>query len=67
MIFPITFLLFISSLFTVIDGGYKIRYDINSPDKVFKLPPILNEISGLTEIDNNHIACTQDELGIIFF
>lgn len=46
--------------------GYDFKYNLNSPDKVLELPAILNEVSGLTDIDNEYIACTQDELGIIF-
>jgi uncharacterized protein YjiK len=30
------------------------------------LPDSLNEISGLTDIDNNTVACIQDENGILF-
>ena len=30
------------------------------------LPPTLNEISGITILNNNAIACVQDELGIIY-
>lgn len=41
-------------------------YNINSPDKIFELPPILQEISGLTLLDDGNIACIQDEKGIVF-
>ncbi len=41
-------------------------YDLTSPDKVLFLPPILHEISGLTEIDSTSVACIQDENGILF-
>ncbi len=43
-----------------------INYDLNKPIRQFELPAILNEISGLTDIDSEHVACIQDELGIIF-
>lgn len=48
------------------ETDYRIKYDLNKPDAIVKLPAVLNEVSGLTDIDNNYIACTQDELGIIF-
>ena len=48
------------------NAQYEFRYNLNKPDAVLQLPSILNEISGLTDMDNNFIACTQDELGIIF-
>lgn len=43
-----------------------IHYQLNVPDKKYELPAILNEVSGLTDIDADNIACVQDELGIIF-
>lgn len=43
-----------------------IPYQLNKPEKEIQLPEILNEISGLTDIDSAHIACVQDELGKIF-
>lgn len=58
-------ILFISCTETT-NAQYEIRYNINKPDAVVELPVQLNEISGLTDIDKNFIACTQDELGIIF-
>ena len=41
-------------------------YNINSPDKIWELPFELKEISGMAAIDDNTIACIQDESGIIF-
>jgi uncharacterized protein YjiK len=41
-------------------------YNLNCPNNKYVLPEILNEISGLTDIDSAHIACVQDELGIVF-
>ena len=41
-------------------------YNLSSPDKIYKLPYILKEISGITELDDNSIACIQDEDGILF-
>lgn len=42
------------------------RYNFSQPDKVYHLPPVLHEISGLTDLSNNVVACVQDELGLIF-
>jgi uncharacterized protein YjiK len=47
-------------------GQTKFYYDLDRPDIAHQLPAVLNEISGLTDIDNDHIACVQDELGIVF-
>ncbi|MGZ4116573.1 MAG: SdiA-regulated domain-containing protein, partial [Bacteroidia bacterium] len=41
-------------------------YNFSSPDKIFKLPHVLKEISGITTTDKNEIACVQDEIGTIF-
>jgi hypothetical protein len=43
-----------------------INYNLSSPDKIYNLPEILNEISGITETDASSIACIQDENGILF-
>jgi uncharacterized protein YjiK len=37
------------------------------PEKVCELPAELMEVSGLTDVDNQTIACVQDEQGIIYF
>lgn len=42
------------------------HYQLSTPDKSYTLPPSLNEISGITILNNNEIACVQDELGIIY-
>ncbi len=44
----------------------KSEYKLNSPNLTLVLPEILHEISGLTYIDANTIACVQDENGFIF-
>ncbi len=44
----------------------KFAYNLQQPSIVRQLPEILNEISGLTDIDSTHVACVQDELGIVF-
>lgn len=41
-------------------------YDLRNPDARFELPEILQEISGLTDVDHKTIACVQDEDGIVF-
>jgi uncharacterized protein YjiK len=42
------------------------NYDLSSPDRVFSMPDILLEISGITYIDQNTVGCIQDEDGILF-
>ncbi len=44
----------------------KFNYDLHKPVIQHQLPQILNEISGLTDIDSSQVACVQDELGIVF-
>jgi hypothetical protein len=41
-------------------------FDLSAPDRIFYLPDDLYEISGISVIDSFHIACIQDENGIIF-
>ncbi|MCY2957238.1 MAG: SdiA-regulated domain-containing protein [Planctomycetota bacterium] len=42
-------------------------YDLSKPLRVFTLPAELREISGITAIDANTVACVQDEKGAIYF
>lgn len=42
-------------------------YDLSQPEMVYELPPVLTEISALTFVRDNILACIQDEDGIIFF
>jgi len=43
-------------------------YDLSKPDKVFELPVVLDEISGLAYDDvNDRLIAVQDELGFLFF
>lgn len=42
------------------------EYNLSKPEKSFVLPAILNEISGITTINQNQIACVQDEMETIF-
>ena len=44
----------------------KTEYDFSKPRDIFVLPSVLNEISGITAINDDEIACVQDEKGIIF-
>ncbi len=41
-------------------------YDFDNPDVVFELPKALKEISGLSVLDENHLAAIQDEKGKIY-
>lgn len=41
--------------------------NFNPPAKVCELPFELTEISGLTNVDAQTVACVQDELGDVFF
>ncbi|WP_131494743.1 SdiA-regulated domain-containing protein [Flavobacterium enshiense] len=43
-----------------------IPYNLSTPNKKYHLPAILEEISGLTDIDSAHVACVQDEIGMVF-
>ncbi|MES2287035.1 MAG: hypothetical protein V4547_15190 [Bacteroidota bacterium] len=42
------------------------EYNLSKPTKNFVLPAALNEISGITTLSQNEIACVQDEIGTIF-
>ncbi|MBC8004761.1 MAG: hypothetical protein H7X84_04760 [Verrucomicrobia bacterium] len=44
-----------------------IGYDLTTSNVAFILPDILHEISGITYVDSNLLACIQDEKGILFF
>jgi uncharacterized protein YjiK len=46
--------------------GYIFPYQLNEPGQSWKLPPELAEISGLSCIDGQRLACVQDENGIIY-
>lgn len=41
-------------------------YDFLNPNKVFDMPDILKEISGIAWAGNNTLYCVQDENGILF-
>ncbi len=46
--------------------GYNFPYHISKPDDSWKLPKTLREISGISYINENEIACIQDEKGNIY-
>jgi uncharacterized protein YjiK len=46
--------------------NYQFPYEMNNPDERWELPSKLVEISGLTYIDENRLACVQDEKGNIY-
>lgn len=49
------------------DAGAQIAgYDLNAPFKVLILPDTLREVSGITALDKDRVACVQDENGIVF-
>ena len=43
-----------------------IGYNLTTPDKVYILPHVLTEISGVTEVDTTSVACIQDEHETVF-
>lgn len=63
--FIISFVL-LSSIIISFSISEKTGYDLNKPKSTFILPDTLREISGITRIDDNTIACIQDENGILF-
>lgn len=48
------------------EKNYEFQYRLLKPDKVQSLPPKLNEISGLSIMDDGRFACVQDEKGNIY-
>ncbi len=52
---------------TEVDVPYKFPYTINQPNKSFRLPKILEEISGLGFcLDDKSLCAIQDENGLLF-
>lgn len=43
-----------------------LNYDLSSPELVIDLPPSLNEISGLSYLDDNSVIAIQDERAIVY-
>ncbi|HNP47771.1 MAG TPA: hypothetical protein PKL85_02995 [Bacteroidia bacterium] len=64
----IAFVIIVSSNFYLIASEKEKgrRYDFSKPHQTFVLPDTLREISGVTEIDSQTVACVQDENGILF-
>ncbi len=54
----------------VLQGGFQAafaqHYDFSKAGKVWYLPDILAEVSGIIYLSNRQLACIQDENGIIF-
>lgn len=44
-----------------------VPYDMDRPTQVFELPPLLMEVSALTDVDDSTIACVHDESGSVYF
>lgn len=43
------------------------RYDFSKPSEIVELPPELLEVSGISHISDDLIACVMDEDAVIFF
>ncbi|MFK5855251.1 MAG: SdiA-regulated domain-containing protein [Bacteroidota bacterium] len=73
LILPILFLIY-ATTFSQKSEKYKLfeqvnyifPYQLDKPDKTWKLPKKLIEISGLSFINKNRLACVQDEKGNIY-
>ncbi|MEO8211018.1 MAG: hypothetical protein ABI840_10685 [bacterium] len=66
-IFLIALLFCNGILFSEIGNNTKVlQYDLTKPLSVNALPEILNEVSGITVMDSNTVACIQDENGTLF-
>lgn len=50
----------------VMQDEYSFSYNLDYPDKTYKLPDNLNEISGLSYYKKNKLLCVQDEKATIF-
>jgi uncharacterized protein YjiK len=48
------------------DSSAHFLYDLSVPVKIYRLPHILDEVSGISVIDSNTLACIQDEAGTVF-
>ena len=47
-------------------NAFTLPYQLNSPSETFKLPKKLQEISGVSFINDQELACIQDEKAIIY-
>jgi len=63
-------LLLVGTIYFSFDGIAPVRLmpgdQLVKIDQKWELPSILKEVSGIALIDNNRIACIQDEAGLIF-
>jgi len=73
IILPILFLIYATTFSQNSDKhklfehlNYNFPYDLDKPEKSWELPKKLVEISGLSFIDKNRLACVQDEKGNIY-
>ncbi len=48
------------------DAFKSASYDFLNPDKVYDLPEVLKEVSGIALYDDQTVFCVQDEIGIVF-
>ncbi len=48
------------------NANYDFPYQLDEPDKMWELPKILMEVSGLSFIDKYRLACVQDEKGNVY-
>lgn len=62
----ITFFILLILAFKVNYAKCEFKYKLNVPDIKHELPAILNEVSGISDIDFTRVALIQDELGIVF-
>ena len=62
----ISLIIGLNLLVSVCSGETTFDYDLNKPTLHHDLPDTLNEVSGLTKFDSSHVACVQDELGIVY-
>lgn len=46
---------------------FSFQFDLTKPNKIYELPPVLKEVSGLGFNNQNELACIQDEDGFVFF
>nr|WP_319401288.1 SdiA-regulated domain-containing protein [uncultured Carboxylicivirga sp.] len=52
---------------TIAQTSIESLYNFNAPVNKVTLPDVLKEISGMTFVDDNTLACIQDENGKIYF
>ncbi len=46
--------------------SFNFPYNLQEPDIIYELPPVLDEISALSISNNNEVICLQDEDAVIF-